>query len=190
MMFLASSSLHTNLKLLQCSGQSWSQSLGPPHWRERQAARSGRGYITSQSSSRWLRPTHEQRWLKSPEPMREEMLEKVKNNNTNDKYQRDILSFTNLSWIFAMEISPWNGLTSFCKYHLVWLLKQKNTFSPSQIWVLCSKKCQIQINLLVFKAVKDTGLSVALLISVFMMFWTNCMVSFAIPWTWIQREIL
>lgn len=35
---------------------------------------------------------------------------------------------------------------------------------------------------------KDTGLSVALFISVLMMFWTNLMVSLAIPWTCAQKR--
>lgn len=33
-----------------------------------------------------------------------------------------------LSWVFAMEIPTWNGLTSFCKYHLGQPLKKINLF--------------------------------------------------------------
>lgn len=53
------------------------------------------------------------------------------------------------------------------------------------------KKCDLLGRHLLFHGymtLKDTGLSVALLISVLMMFCTNIIVSFAIPCTCIQRH--
>lgn len=106
-----------------------------------------------------------------------------------------VLLPTNLCWIFSMEIPTRNGFTSFCKYHLVRPLrwKKKKKWKSMCNLKLFLKKCDLLRRHLLFHGsmtLKDTGLSVALLISVLMMFCTNIIVSFAIPCTCIQRNIL
>lgn len=82
---------HTNLKKQPCSGRSWSRSWGRPRWRGRQAARSGKGYITSRSSSRWWRPARGLQWLKSPEPCRDSLASK-RDDTQHNKYLNIIIT--------------------------------------------------------------------------------------------------